>query len=233
MSEINNIRPGNFSEHLDETSFKKVSIPVPDSLLPPGRFLQLFSVPKMGRHIISKEEFSRQVASHELVLGGNNGHLIFYEPIIFRNFLDDFLNCNQFPFAAFGQRDLYAEEQRGSIEDNLPPGLNITLLPPELRSILRPTDAPEPTTTPRVCQSRMCRMIPRVQNTLKQGFYPTRYCISYDNSDATNPVLQVSLEDFEHRDYTALESSASGAYANSLVSIFSALLIPLLIMQSQ
>ena len=210
QTEIDSIESGDGPNLLSQTSFERVSKRVPNEFLPAvdpndprDAYLQSFEVPRMGRHVVSSRNFAdAERAAHNLVYGSNDGKIIFFEPIIFRPFLDRLLHCHNFPFANFGQIDLVAENRPDPNKD-------------EDEDEDEGNDNIEPVQCP---AKRTCIDIDRLQNVRKTGHYPQEYCITYDDSTPANPEIIVTLESFEFRRAFGMETTTKNSASSVSLS---------------
>jgi len=80
------LRPGRCSELLDCADFEKAQKPVPAPYVHPDHIDVGAAVPAMGNHLINVK--SPELApdgppfTHTFIVGSNDGHVIFYEPMI-------------------------------------------------------------------------------------------------------------------------------------------------------
>ena len=208
MAEIDRIKAGDyvlgqgltnpFNTGLTEESYRNATKEIPSELLPSTNFRQnVFAVPRMGAH---HPDASALLAANftgmTLVYGGNDGRVIFLEPIIFRTLLDDILVCNSFPYMNFGQQ--------------APFNVSEATVPSETRDgTPMPADNKCANVLPRVCQTN-----PLPSRFIKGGFYPNTYCLTYDPQALT---FEITLEDLVmvRAQGTDTTTEASGARSTS------------------
>lgn len=86
------IRPGDCSELIDCTDFKRAQIPVPAQYVHADHIDVGAAVPDMGNHLIDSK--SPELAesgppfTHTFIYGAYDGHITFYEPMITRAYLE-------------------------------------------------------------------------------------------------------------------------------------------------
>lgn len=88
---VEKIRPGTCAEFIDCEDFKTAQKPVPAQYLPAGHIDVGAAVPRMGNHLINPQSPEltdpNQKFTHTFIYGAYDGHIIFYEPMITRDFL--------------------------------------------------------------------------------------------------------------------------------------------------
>lgn len=88
---IQQIRTGTCGELIDCEDFKRAQVPVPARYLAPDHIDVGAAVPAMGNHLIDPNSPElvdpNQKFTHTWIYGAYDGHIIFYEPMITRDFL--------------------------------------------------------------------------------------------------------------------------------------------------
>lgn len=88
---IQQIRTGTCAELIDCEDFKRAQVPVPAKYVAPDHIDVGAAVPAMGNHLIDPTSPElvdpNQKFTHTWIYGAYDGHIIFYEPMITRDFL--------------------------------------------------------------------------------------------------------------------------------------------------
>jgi hypothetical protein len=88
---IQQIRAGTCGELIDCEDFKRAQVPVPAKYVAPDHIDVGAAVPAMGNHLIDPTSPElvdpNQKFTHTWIYGAYDGHIIFYEPMITRDFL--------------------------------------------------------------------------------------------------------------------------------------------------
>ena len=89
---VRRIRPGKCSELIDCDDFKQAQKPVPTKYLHPHHIDVGAAVPDMGNHLIDSKSPELVAGgppfTYTFIYGAYDGHVIFYEPMITRSYLE-------------------------------------------------------------------------------------------------------------------------------------------------